>query len=681
MNGQPIRILYIEDDLVDRMAFERFVRSRSLPYECTVAESAQGARTHLASERFDLVVSDYALGDGTCLELLPSCRGVPFIVITGTGSEETAVEAMKLGAADYLIKDPDGYYLKVLPATVQNVLQRHKAETELALYRAGLEDLVRKRTAELEAEIQERRRAQEALQASEERLRAALSAANMGTWRWDVLKDQETRDAGLNRILGLDPVESVRNVRDFFDRVHDEDRHEVKEAFLAACRKRGPYLAEFRIVRPDGTIRWLRDQGRPFFDESGTLRYVTGATVDITERKEAEAERTRLERRLRQIDKLNALGELALGAAHEFGNCLTVVRSAMELLQDRRTDPESGSHPIQIISQAVAQGATVARSLQTFGRDLPTEKTTLDLREVLKETQLLLEHTLPKVITLEVSCASDDPIRLHADRAQLQQVLLNLALNARDAMPEGGRLRICAKLKAASDVDDGTETTPSGVPYAELSVTDTGVGIPQDILPHIFDPFFSTKPRGKGTGLGLSIVHGIVHDHGGRIDVHSTVGTGTTFTILLPCREAGVDGEGEGPNREVPRGHGESVLVAVRDPLLRGLAATFLESAGYRTRQAENMAAVEERLGAASEGVQLVILDASLPGDEGSGCLAGVRKMSPSLPIVLLAETTGLPSGRLDAHTVAISGAYDMPELAELVDQSLAFVKSGQAVS
>ncbi|HOW73207.1 MAG TPA: ATP-binding protein [Phycisphaerae bacterium] len=681
MNGQPIRILYIEDDLVDRMALERFVRSRSLPYECTIAESAHDARAHLASKHFDLVISDYALGDGTCLELLPSCRGVPFIVITGTGSEETAVEAMKLGAADYLIKDPDGYYLKVLPATVQNVLQRHKAETELELYRAGLEDLVRKRTAELEAEIQERRRAQEALQASEERLRAALSAANMGTWRWDVLKDQETRDAGLNRILGLDPVESVRNVRDFFDRVHDEDRQEVKEAFLAACRNRGPYLAEFRIVRPDGTIRWLRDQGRPFFEESGTLRYVTGATVDITERKEAEAERARLERRIRQIDKLNALGELALGAAHEFGNCLTVVRSAMELLQDRRTDPESGSHPIQIISQAVAQGATVARSLQTFGRDLPTEKTALDLREVLKETQLLLEHTLPRVITLEVTCASDDPIRLHADRAQLQQVLLNLALNARDAMPEGGRLRICARLKAASGVGDGPERTSSGMPYAELSVTDTGAGISQDILPHIFDPFFSTKPRGKGTGLGLSIVHGIVHDHGGRIDVHSTVGTGTTFTILLPCQEAGVDDEAEGPGREVPRGHGESVLVAVRDPLLRGLAATYLESAGYRTRQAENMAAVEERLGAASGGVQLVILDASLAGEGGFGCLAGVRKMSPSLPIVLLAETTGLPSGRLDAHTLAISGPYDMPQLAELVHQSLAFAKSGQAVS
>ena len=333
MGDQPIRVLYIEDDVVDRMAFERFVRSRSLGYECTMANSAQAAREHLATKRFDLVISDYALGDGTCLELLPSCRGMPFIVVTGTGSEETAVEAMKLGAADYLIKDAEGYYLKVLPATVSNVLQRHKAETELQTYRDGLETLVRKRTAELETEIQERNRAEEALRQSEERLRAALAAAAMGTWRWEAATDRDTRDAGLNRLLGLEAVESTQGVQEFFNRVHPEDREEVRRTFDSSIRDRNVYLAEFRIVRPDGTIRWLHDQGKPFFDESGLLRYVTGAAVDITERKEAEAERMRLESRLRQIDKLNALGELAIGAAHEFGNCLTVVSSAVELLQ------------------------------------------------------------------------------------------------------------------------------------------------------------------------------------------------------------------------------------------------------------------------------------------------------------------------------------------------------------
>lgn len=677
MSDQPIRVLYIEDDLVDRMAFERFVRSRSLGYVCTIADSAGAAREHLASGQFDLVISDYALGDGTCLELLPDCRGTPFIVVTGTGSEETAVEAMKLGAADYLIKDPDGYYLKVLPATVQNVLHRHKAEKELQQYRDGLEELVRKRTAELEAEIQERARAQEALKQSEERLRAALSAAAMGTWRWDASTNLDTRDAGLNRLLGLEAVESTQEVSDLFDHVHPEDRDEVRRAFDNAVNNRGMFLVEYRIIRTDDTIRWLHDQGRPFFDESGTLRYVTGAAVDITERKEAEAERARLESRLRQIDKLNALGELAIGAAHEFGNCLTVVNSAVELLQDRVSAKESDQQPIQIICQAVAQGSNVARSLQTFGRELPTEKKVLDLREVLKETRLLLEHTLPKMIHLDIECAGDEPMRVYADRAQVQQVLLNLALNARDAMPNGGRLRIAAELKPGSVANE-----PSGwprPPSVELSVTDTGAGIPANDLPHIFDPFFSTKPRGKGTGLGLSIVHSIVDDHEGRIDVRSTVGEGTTFTITLPCARR--DAEGEPLRRIEPRGHGEPILVAVSNPLLRGLAVSFLESAGYQTLQAEDMAQAESRLGSHADGVRLAVLDASLSPGGALDCLTLLRRTNESLPVVFLAGSAGPPPGQLDDHTVVFSGAYNMLDLTTIVHDSLASATTKQPAS
>ena len=180
MSDATIQILYVEDDLVDRMAFERFVKTRGLAYDYTLAESAQAARAFLSSRRYDVVISDYALGDGTCLDLLNEYRDATFIVVTGTGSEETAVEAMKLGARDYLIKDPDANHLKVLPVTVQSVLQRCRAEAELKQYREHLEELVRQRTTALEAECRERMLAEEALRLSDERLRVALAAAEMG---------------------------------------------------------------------------------------------------------------------------------------------------------------------------------------------------------------------------------------------------------------------------------------------------------------------------------------------------------------------------------------------------------------------------------------------------------------------------------------------------------------------
>ncbi len=671
MNEKPIRILYVEDDRVDRMAFERFIRSRPSAYDCTVAESARAAREHLAAGQFDLVISDYALGDGTCLELLSEYQNIPFIVVTGTGSEGTAVEAMKRGARDYLIKDADGNYLTVLPATVRNVLERCAAEAELQRYREHLEEVVRQRTADLVAEFEERLRAEEALRRSEERLRVALSAAAMGTWRWDARTDLDTRDAGLNRLLGLEPVESTQPVADFFNRVHPDDRDDARRAFDSAIRSRGVYFAEFRIVRPNGAVRWLRDQGRPFYDPSGALQYVTGAAVDITDWKEADAERARLESRLRQIDKLNALGELALGVAHEFNNCLTAVSASAALLQRRLEKAEPARQPLDIIQQAVGQGMKIARSLQTFGRDVPAEKESLDLCDVLAEARRLLEHTLPKTITLDVVCESDAPLRVRADRTQLHQVLLNLAINARDAMPDGGALRIAAGPVSASGANGAPEPPPSGLPLVRLSVSDTGAGMPPEIQAHIFDPFFTTKPRGKGTGLGLSIVHGIVNDHGGRIDVQSEVGAGTTFTITLPREAEGADSPPETFRPPVPHGQGESVLVAMKDPFLRGIVASFLGSIGYRTIQADDGTAVEQHLREHPGDVRLMILDAGLGPQGGRDCLRAIREQSARMPVVFLAPAADTAPEPLDEHTVLLAGAYDMPELAAIVHDSL----------
>lgn len=679
MCDQPIRVLYVEDDLVDRMAFLRFVRQQPLAYDCTVAESAREAREHLAANRFDIVICDYSLGDETCLELLREHQVMPFIVVTGTGSEKTAVEAMKHGARDYLIKDPDGYYLTVLPSTVKNVLERCAAAAELERYREHLEELVQQRTADLVAEFKERLRAEAALRKSEERLRVALSAASMGTWWWDASADRDTRDAGLNRMLGLDPVESTQPRADLFDRLHPDDRGDAERALESAIRNRSVYFAEYRIVRSDGTIRWLRDQGRPYYDSSGALQYVTGAAVDITDRKQAEADQARLESRLQQIDKLNALGELALGVSHEFNNCLTAISTSVAVLQKQLESTEGAREPLQVVRQAVNQGMSISRSLQTFGRDVPSEKDLLNLGDVLEEARPVLEHTLPKTTRLEMTFKKEERLEIRADRTQLHQILLNLALNARDAMPDGGTLRIAAELCSAPEVNEPASHSRSSRSFVRLSVTDTGTGMPADVQAHIFDPFFTTKPRGQGTGLGLSIVHGIVNDHGGKIDVQSEVGKGTTFTITLPYRTEGAERPRETSRAPAAPGKGESILVAMKDPFLRGLVASFLGSAGYRALQAEDGAAVMERLRALPADLRLVILDAGLGPQGGYACLRDLRAQSARIPVVFV--TAAAPPGPLDARTVLLAGVYDMPKLAAIVQESIAPGRCAEALA
>lgn len=635
MSDATIQILYVEDDLVDRMAFERFVKTRGLAYDYTLAESAQAARAFLSSRRYDVVISDYALGDGTCLDLLNEYRDATFIVVTGTGSEETAVEAMKLGARDYLIKDPDANHLKVLPVTVQSVLQRCRAEAELKQYREHLEELVRQRTTALEAECRERMLAEEALRLSDERLRVALAAAEMGTWRWDATSRKDTRDAGLNRLLGLPPIESTQDIEDFFGRIHPEDRDEVQSQFDHAIHDKGVYLAEFRIVRPDGEVRWLRDQGKPFYDDTGKLVYMTGATFDITERKTSEAEKTELENQLHQAQKLEALGQLAGGVAHDFGNLATVILGHAELIRlivGNRTDITEN---LDVIEQVAKDASNLTKSLLAFSRRLPAEKQTVDLRKHALKSLHICRRLLPATIEVVEQIGGEVPAVVHADPTQLEQILLNLIINARDAMPSGGRLTITVRIVDTNTTCGLPGVIPAGL-CAALEVADNGCGMSPDVQARIFDPFFTTKERGKGTGLGLAVVLGIANNHGGQISVQSTVGKGTTFTVLLPLTARVIEGCSPDKSQEPAQGNGEYILLAEDDPHIRSLLASTLRSVGYSVVDVGDGEGILMRLKEPGIPYRLFLFDVDLPKLGGLECLRKLRSEGCTIPAVLM---------------------------------------------
>ena len=388
-------------------------------------------------------------------------------------------------------------------------------------------------------DITNRQRMETALKESQEHLHIALSAGDVGTWRWSPDTDLDTRGANLNRILGRTSAYSEGTLQDFLQCVHVEDRVMVETSIRSAAKSRATYAATYRIVRPDGTIRWLRDHGKVFRDSEGHTTHITGAAADITECRTAEEQRQALEAQLRHAQKLHAIGQLAAGVAHDFNSLLMVILGNTQLLERALAHVEDVPElrervgTVQEILAAVERGRLLVGKLLTFGRARAWNPQIVDLNDCIHEAEQILKAALGKRHTFVLDLAPD-LARIEADRYQIEQVLMNLVLNARDAMPNGGTITLTTtNIQDGPPIDEASELSSSD-PRVCLNVTDTGDGIDPDHLDRIFEPFFSTKAVGKGSGLGLSIVHGIVRQAHGQIDIKSAPGKGTTVTLCFP---------------------------------------------------------------------------------------------------------------------------------------------------
>jgi PAS domain S-box-containing protein len=366
---------------------------------------------------------------------------------------------------------------------------------------------------------------------SEERLDLAKSIAQIGTWAIDDLTTgRATMSNGLRALYGL-PPDVPTGYEDFLALVYPEDRVRVEAAVARAVEIGGSFEVEYRLRRPDGETLWLLGRGDVVSDDQGKPVRVLGVAMDVSERKAADREREELERQLRQAHKLEAVGRLAGGVAHDFNNLLLGIRGYTELAKRavaRKTDPLDY---FDQISGAVDRATALTRQLLVFSRKQVLLPERLDLNDVVTQMESLLRQVAGENIELE-AVSSCDSAFVNADRGQLEQVLVNLGVNACDAMPGGGRLTFEVGSVEAGPAD------PAGVkpgPCALLSVTDTGCGMDAETVEHVFEPFFTTKT--DGTGLGLAMAHGIVTQSGGTISASSELGEGTTFRIYLPLSE------------------------------------------------------------------------------------------------------------------------------------------------
>jgi hypothetical protein len=402
---------------------------------------------------------------------------------------------------------------------------------------------------------------------------------------------------------------------------------------------------------------------------------MVGTHVDISDRKQAEQERLRLEAELRHAQKMEAIGTLAAGIAHDFNNLLTAISGYTDMAKSVLA-PEHAAHQfLDIVDSAVRDAGDIANSLLTFSRKTAAAKAPADLRKVLGDSLKLLRRLLPAAIEVQASLSGELPIFVDADVGQMHQVLMNLVTNARDAMPKGGTIRISLTTEESAIVPG--RASVGGPPTALLVVEDTGVGMKRDVVAKIFDPFFTTKTRGKGTGLGMAMVHGIIEQHRGRIEVDSRPGKGTRVSIHLPCCQPPEETSAE-ESPAILTARGQNILLAEDDEFVRSLMTQTLRGVGYEVVDVASGTGLLGRFQAAPDGFALVILDLDLPGKGGLQCFKEIRKLRPNMPAILI---TGSPEVAIDKDkdrpARMLRKPFKMSTLAQMARRAIAQGLSG----
>ena len=471
------------------------------------------------------------------------------------------------------------------------------------------------------------RQAQLELQAAQEKLERVLahSPAVIYTLRFEQgLQKPVWVSENMQQLLGYD-AEQACAANWWFNHVHPEDRQLVIRED-PQLRNTGHSMREYRLQHHDGSYRWIADEQRLVRDAQGKPAEVVGIWTDVTERKNLEAQ-------LRQAQKLESIGQLAGGVAHDFNNILTVIQGHASLLLANRGLDDQTLDSAQQIALASERAATLTRQLLAFSRKQVMQPRALDLNEIVSNVIKMLKRIVREDVSLRVNYAPRlAPV--HADAGMLEQVLMNLAVNARDAMPQGGELIISTSVEAIGPdyLQVNAEASPGE--YVCLCVEDTGCGIPPEVLPRIFEPFFTTKPVGQGTGLGLATVHGIVHQHRGWIKVYSEPDQGTSFRVYLPALRDAERRGGEPVKDQAVPGGDETILLVEDEDAVRTLARNVLERKGYRVIEAVSAIEALKNWPTYSK-VDLVLTDMVMPGGmTGLDLMKKLHLEFPELPAI-----------------------------------------------
>ena len=475
--------------------------------------------------------------------------------------------------------------------------------------------------------ITERKAAEESMLLLTKRLQLAISAGHLGIWEWDIRNNSLVWDERMLEMYGItrDTFPGMYVAWENF--LHPEDRAMALEAVRLALNGSREYDFEFRIVPAGGAVKHIKTSAVVLRDHNGNAVRMIGMNQDVSDQRQ-------LEEQLLQAQKMEAVGLLAGGISHDFNNMLTAIIGYSALMAMEMADDDPQKSNVNEVMAAAERAADLTRSLLAFSRKQIINPQPADLNEIISRTGKFLRRIIGEDVELRIAFGRQR-LGVNVDTGQIEQVLMNLATNARDAMPSGGMLSIDT---GAVEMDDAFITAHGfGVPgsYARVAVTDTGIGMDETTRKRLFEPFYTTKEVGKGTGLGMSIVYGIVKQHNGFITVLSNQGQGTVYHLYLPMIRSAA-AEKSAPVQEAPSGGGETILVADDEPALRELSRKVLEQFGYAVITAEDGRDAVNKFREFGDRISLVLLDIVMPKMNGKEAMDEIRKLQPESRIILI---------------------------------------------
>ena len=611
-------ILIIDDSPVDRDLFRRLAKG----FAWREGETGRAGLAQMRSSRPDCVLLDLNLPDMDGLDLLREILRepdpCPVIVVTAYGNEQVAVEAMKSGATDYVVKGT--LSPEVLCKVIENAFEKHALQRELDHQRLALAE----RNRELELALERERNARAEAEESRSRYRMLAEAMPQVVWtavlpngEWDYVNQS------WHRLTGASAENALGG--GWLDFIDPQDLPRVKEEWAAAVSKMSPVELEFRLRATANTMRWQLMRALPLVQD-GRAKWL-GTLTDIEDQRRAE-------RILHQRQKLESIGVLAGGVAHDFNNLLVGVIGGVSYALESLPQDHQIRPILEMAFNASDRAAQLTKQMLAYAGKGSFQVENVDLGKVVKATWQLIQASLPGPVDVKLRIRAELP-PVHADPTQLQQIVMNLIINAGEAIPEG-RPGLVIVSTDVQHIDQPCSTWTSDLEpgdYVVLEVRDNGSGIDPNTMTKIFDPFFTTKFVGRG--LGLAAVHGIVRSNKGSIEVDSTVGKGSTFRVLLPAVQ---------PVREKPvleaRPNGSKsltgrVLLVDDEPIVRNTARAALERAGHVVEVAEGGREAVELVSRSPHGFSLVLLDLGMPGFDGEQTLEALRQINPKLPVVM----------------------------------------------
>ncbi len=650
------RVLVVDDNSDMRYYVQRLLGAR---WNVDLAEDGQAALDSIRTRKPDLVLSDVMMprldGFGLLRELRadPALRDTPVILLSARAGEDARIDGLEGGADDYLTK----------PFSARELIARVTANLAMARLR---------------------REATRELRESETRFRNMAENSPVIMWMTDETGDVVYVNRRWSEFTGQ-TVEAALG-QGVWRMLHPEDRRAAHGVFSDAIVARESFRAEYRLHHRDGDHRWALSAAAPRLSEDGRFLGYIGSVIDISERKEAErvlkeanqllearvqaalAERAQVEAELRQAQKMEAVGRLTGGIAHDFNNVLQIIGGNLQLLTRHVSGNLRGEQRLATAITALDRGAKLASQLLAFGRRQPLAPKVIDLGRLIRGISDMLRRAIGEGIEIE-TIVSGGLWNTFVDGAQVENALLNLAINSRDAMRGHGKLTIEAGNASLDDAYAAQHADVAPGQYVMLAVTDTGSGIPPDLMDRVFEPFFTTKPEGQGTGLGLSMVYGFVKQSGGHVKIYSELGQGTTIRIYLPRSRQQEDIETQ-VETEAVSGGTEVVLVVEDDDEVRSTVVDLLTDLGYRvlkSRDAQSALAIVE----SGVAIDLLFTDVVMPGPLRSPELA--RKARERLPNIAVLFTSGytenaiVHGGRLDEGIDLLSKPYNRDAMARKI--------------